>query len=87
MLRKLYFVKTNGYNMVVSVDNKGNCRYLTETEEFPYIVGMNDEEQQIAANEFLSAIEDDSGWKDDCEYDEIFAGDEIEVIGLVEKWL
>ena len=37
-MKKLYFVETNGYNMLVSVDKDKNCRYLTETDEFPYIV-------------------------------------------------
>ena len=37
-MKKLYFVETNGYNMLVSVDEDNNCRYLTETDEFPYTV-------------------------------------------------
>lgn len=40
MMKKLHFVKTNGYNMLVSIDQENNCRYLTETEEFPYIIGL-----------------------------------------------
>ena len=42
-MKKLYFVETNGYNMLVSVDEDNNCRYLTETDEFPYTVN-NDAE-------------------------------------------
>lgn len=41
MMKKLYFCETNGYNMVVSVDSENNCRYLTETNDFPYIAGMD----------------------------------------------
>ena len=46
MLKKLYFCETNGYNMVVSVDSENECRYLTETGDFPYITDMGEEEKK-----------------------------------------
>lgn len=84
MLKKLYFCETNGYNMVVSVDAENNCRYLTETNDFPYIAGMDAEQKEQAANEFLKQIEDDSSWGDDCAYNQIFV-DGADIIAEIEK--
>lgn len=55
MVKKLYFCETNGYNMVVSMDNENNCRYLTETNDFPILSGM-DAEQKRADCEKISRI-------------------------------
>lgn len=71
-MKELYFVYTNGYNMVISVDEQKNCRYLTETEDFPYLLNLSKEEQISAAKEFLNSIEDDSSWQNDVSYDELF---------------
>lgn len=70
--------------MVVSVDSKKECRYLTETDDFPYIVGMDAERKEQAAKEFLEQVEDDSIWEDDCTYDQIFA-DGVDVLAEIEK--
>ncbi len=86
MMKKLYFCETNGYNMVVSVDSENNCRYLTETNDFPYIAGMDTEQKKQAARKFLEAAEDDSSWEDDCTYNQIFA-DGVEVLAEIEKEL
>ena len=88
-MKKLYFVKTNGYNMLVSVDDEYNCRYLTETEDFPYITNDEPEIQKEKALDFLETVEDDSGWEDDCSYDQIFEEfpDDIEIIAEIEKEL
>lgn len=85
MMKKLYFCKTNGYNMLVSVDNEKNCRYLTETIDFPYLVNEDEQQKQIAID-FLNTVEDDSSWEDDCTYDQIFSND-IEIIAETEKYL
>lgn len=87
MKRKLYFVETNGYNMVVSVDEDKNCRYLTETEDFPDIMYDDPEEQERKALEFLNSIEDDSSWEDDCSYEQIFEEFPVEIIAEIEKEL
>lgn len=86
-MKKLYFIKTNGYDMIVSVDEERNCRYLTETEEFPYIAEDEPEEQARKALEFLASVEDDSSWEDDCTYYQIFEEfeDDIEIIAEIEK--
>lgn len=87
MKRKLYFVETNGYNMVVSVDKDKDCRYLTETEDFPDIMYDDPEEQERKALEFLNSVEDDSSWEDDCSYEQIFEEFPVEIIAEIEKEL
>lgn len=90
MIKKVYFLKTDGYNMLVSVDEKKNCRYLTETSDFPYLLGMEDDKQkQAAVMQFLESVEDDSSWEDDCSYFQIFEEfqEDIEILGEVEKYL
>lgn len=79
-MKKIYYLRTNGYDMVVSVDENKNCRYLKETEDFPVYA---ENEEAIA---FLDSVEDDSGWEDDCEYEEIFTED-VEIIAEIEKEL
>lgn len=86
MLKKLYFCETNGYNMVVSVDSENECRYLTETGDFPYITDMGEEEKKQAAREFLEAVEDDSSWEEDCTHDQIFV-DGVDILVEIEKEL
>lgn len=84
MKKKLYYVVTNGYDMVVSVDFENNCRYLTQTEEFP----VNPSEEE--AKEFLESIEDDSSWEDDCTHEQIFEDVEKfdeEILANIEKEL
>ena len=80
-MKKLYYVKTNGYDMVVSVDKEDNIRFLTETEDFPY--HPNEEE----ALPFLEEVDDDSGWDDSYKgtFDDFIAGDEVEVLAQIES--
>ena len=77
--KNLFYVRTNGYDMIVSVNEKKNCKYLTETNDFPYITG-DEETQKKMALDFLAIIKDDSSWNDDCTYDEIFGESENVVI-------
>lgn len=69
MMKKLFFIKTNGYNMVVSIglnsqSNENNSiRYITENRDFPNITGLEDEERERVALTFLESIEDDSSWE------------------------
>lgn len=87
MKKKLYFIKTNGYNMVVSVDEEKCVRYLTETNDFPYIVRYEKNEQKEIAKRFLLEIEDDSSWCDNCTYEQIFGEltNEDEILAEVEN--
>lgn len=84
MMKKLYFCETNGYNMIVSVDEENNCRYLTETNDFPHIDGMDAKNKEKTAIEFLNTVEDDSSWEDNCEFNQIFI-DGIEVLSEIER--
>ena len=86
MLKKVYFLKTNGYNMLVSVDVDRNCKYLTETDEFPIIVNLEPEEQKEKIEKFIETVEDDTSWESDCTYDQIFA-DSVDVMAETEKEL
>lgn len=92
MMKKLYFVKTNGYNMLVSVDQGNNCRYLMETDKFPY---LEQDEEQVQALKFLNKMEDDSGWEDAGIIEDLddwlnldgHLGDRSEIIAEIEKEL
>ena len=88
MKKKLYFLETNGYNMLVSVDDDNNCRYLTEMDDFPYLIGYEPDERKSRALDFLeSSVEDDSSWDDDCTYEQIFEEFPVEIIAEIEKEL
>lgn len=82
-MKKVYYVVTNGYDMVVSVDQEGECRYMTENEYFP-VLSDDPSEKQRQALDFLRTIEDDSSWEDDCEYNQIFV-DDVEVLAEIES--
>lgn len=86
-MKKLYFIRTNAYDMVVSVDEEKNCLYLTENEEFPYIDEELEKEEQIKqATEFLkNVVEDDSSWENDCSYQQLFEDSSIEILVEIEK--
>lgn len=86
-MKKLYFVETNGYNMIVSVDKDNDCRYLTETDEFPYMVNDDLEEKERKALDFLESVEDDSSWENDCNYEQIFEEFPVDIIAEIEKEL
>ena len=86
-MKKLYFVETNGYNMIVSVDKDNDCRYLTETDEFPYMVNDDSEEKERKALDFLDSVEDDSSWENDCNYEQIFEEFHVDIIEENEKEL
>lgn len=52
-MKKLYYVRTNGYDMLVTYDSKNNIvRWLNEIDVTPFL-------------EQLETIEDDSSWQYD----------------------
>lgn len=87
MKKLLYFVKTNGYDMLVSVDEHNNCKYLTETQDFPYITNDDTDVAERKVLDFLKDIEDDSSWEDDCTYYQIFEEFPVDIIAEIEKEL
>lgn len=72
--KKLYFIETNAYSMIVSVDSNKKCRYLIENNkcEFPHLWQMEEEKRKRAAVKFLKTVEDDSSWRDNLTYTELF---------------
>lgn len=87
MLKELFFIKTNGYNMLVSVDDSDNCRYLNETDDFPYIGDLENEDAETTIITFLNTIEDDSHWENDCTFHQIFEEFPINIIASIKKEL
>lgn len=87
MSKDLFFVKTNGYNMLVSVDENDNCRYLNETDDFPYIGDLENKDAEIASLTFLNTIEDDSHWESDCTFYQLFEEFPIDIIASIKKEL
>lgn len=84
-MKNLYFIATDDYDMVVSVDDDKNCRYLTENNDFP-LLGEDPEVNKKKAMDFLASVEDDSSWEDDCSYDQIFV-DQINILAEISKEL
>ncbi len=82
MNKNLFFIRTNRHDMIVSVDAEKNCRYLTETNDFPNLT-ENKETQKKIAREFLGTVKDDSSWSEDCTYDEIFGEPQNEIIAKI----
>lgn len=58
MMKKLYYVRTNGYDMLVSQDDDNDVRYLTENKYFP---SNDSNDDDILA--FLRSVEDDTSWE------------------------
>ena len=65
MTKTLYLIRTNAYNVVVSLDQEDNVRFLTQNESFPLVIlTARDEEDADVAIEFLNSVEDDSSWEE-----------------------
>lgn len=84
-MKTIYYIRTNGYDMVVAVDTENQCRYLTETDGFPYMAELDEKEKKEKAIAFLKSIEDDSSWEEDCTYQQIFKESSIEIIAEIRK--
>lgn len=85
MKKDLYFVKTNGYNMVVSVDDDRICRYLTENDDCSFAFYAETDIDSVIR--LLESVEDDSSWESDCTYEQIFDEfpDDFNVIAKISK--
>lgn len=80
-MAKLYFVRTNGYDMIISDDGELR-RVLTEMDCHDVDIDAGFENPEKRAMEILKTVEDDSSWEveeksiDDLinsEYDKILA--------------
>ena len=78
MKKKLYFVTTNAYGMVISDDGEVRRVLFDNTACNLYI-------QRERASEFLREVEDDSSWQEFAEtVDELTDGEETRIIAEIE---
>lgn len=78
-MKKVYYISTNGYDMIVSDDGEVR-RALADSSRFAVC------EHRDRAAEFLNEIEDDSSWEELEEtIEEILAHDEVEIIAECER--
>ena len=60
-MKKLYFVRTNAYDMIIS-DNGEIRRVMTDSNECNIYAGNNEEKFENALR-ILESVEDDSSWE------------------------
>lgn len=78
MKKKLYFVTTNAYDMLISDD--GETRRVLIDNSW-----ANLHMQSERASEFLQEVEDDSSWQEFAEtVDELTNGAEIRILAEIE---
>lgn len=78
-MKKLYYISTNGYDMIVSDDGEIR-RALADSSRFAVC------DHRDRAAEFLNEIEDDSSWEELEEtVEEILENDEVEIIAECER--
>lgn len=82
-MTKLYYVRTNAYDMIIS-DNGEIRRVMTDSNECN-IYAENNEEKFENALRILESVEDDSLWEIYCEetVEELIHGD-CEVLAEIE---
>lgn len=78
-MKKLYYISTNGYDMIVSDDGEGR-RALADSSRFAVC------EHRDRAAEFLNEIEDDSSWEELEEtIEDLLKFDEVEIVAECER--
>ena len=78
-MKKLYYISTNAYDMVVSDDGEIR-RVLADSSSF----AVYEHRDQVA--EFLNEIEDDSSWEELEEtIEELLESDEVEIVAECER--
>ena len=88
MKKRLIYGETNAYDIIISIDEDGRCRYVTVKEWFPNLADCDDDEKTEKAEEFLRTIEDDSSWENDSyelSADEVL--EYVDIIAEIEKEL
>ena len=81
MKKRLIYGETNAYDIIISIDEEGRCRYVTEKEWFPNLADCDDDEKTEKAEEFLRTIEDDSSWENDSY--ELSADEVLEYVDII----
>ena len=84
MKKRLLYCYTNAYDMLVSIDEEDNCRYLINNGDFP---STEDRENGNKVIDFLQSVEDDSSWEDDCSKEELLEDETTIIIAEIEKEL
>ena len=84
MKKRLLYCYTNAYDMLVSIDEEDNCRYLINNGDFP---STEDREKGNKVIDFLQSVEDDSSWEDDCSKEELLEDETTIIIAEIEKEL
>lgn len=79
-MKKLYFIKTNGYDMLIS-DNGEERRVLTDNSTVCLCDVENPEEY------LKTVVEDDSSWEEYSETVDELLDDECEILAEIEKEL
>ena len=78
-MKKLYYISTNGYDMIVSDDGEVR-RALADSSHFAVC------EHRDRAAEFLNEIEDDSSWEELEEtIEDLLKFDEVEIVAECER--
>ena len=65
-MKKIYFIEMEDRNIVASIDEDDNVRYLLQNEDFP---SEPDREQ---ARAFLETLDDDRSWHDDIDEGQLY---------------
>lgn len=86
MKKRLLYCYTNAYDMLVSVDEEDNCRYLIDNGDFPSTEDRECEDNTKIIG-FLQSVEDDSSWEDDCSKEELLEDETTIIIAEIEKEL
>lgn len=78
-MKKLYYISTNGYDMIVSDDGEVR-RALADSSRFAVC------DHRDRAAEFLNEIEDDSSWEELEEtIEDLLKFDEVEIVAECER--
>lgn len=46
MKKRLTYGETNAYDIIISIDEEGRCRYVTEKEWFPNLADCDDDDEK-----------------------------------------
>lgn len=77
--KRLYYVETAGYDMVISVELEDDHHIFYATDcpsmEMPCLTDADSkEEEEEMAMQYLQAVEDDTSWDEDIQWDEDIDG-------------
>lgn len=71
-MKKIYYVYTNGYDMVVTISSENEVKYLTENDYFPAISWGQDDYEKRALEFLETQVEDDSFFETGMTYEDFW---------------